>query len=224
MLVFRHAQTFDNYHSIFSGWRNSKLTPKGIAQAQELVSQLKPFRIDYAFTSHLIRAKKTLEIALQNHPKTQVFVDDRLIERCYGMLQGKNKKRLEAKDPEWYAQVHRGYEVVPEGGESLQMVEKRVFCFFEQLKKWLIQNPGNVAVCCHNNSVRPLRCVFEGLTLSEMLEIETPQNRVFVYDLVLPKVPVEGLGGKAKVVWDGMVVPKQVRLSSDMLNVLRECY
>ncbi|MCW4006345.1 MAG: histidine phosphatase family protein [Candidatus Bathyarchaeota archaeon] len=224
LIVFRHAQTFDNCRDLFSGWRDSKLTPNGIFQAHELATQLNSFKIDYAFTSHLVRAKQTLQIALQNHPQTQVFVDDRLIERCYGLLQGQSKKRLEEQDPKWYARVHRGYDVVPEGGESLRMVEKRVLCFFEALKAWLSSKPGNVAICCHNNSIRPLRCVFEGLTLMQMLEIETPQNKAFVYDFPLPTVDAGGLGGKSKMGWAGLVVSGRVRLASDPRNVLRYCY
>jgi broad specificity phosphatase PhoE len=94
LLVFRHAETFDNCRGIFSGWRDSELTSKGLAQAQKIAEQLKEYRIDYAFTSHLKRARKTLEIVLETHPPVPVFIDDRLIERSYGLLQGKSKSKV----------------------------------------------------------------------------------------------------------------------------------
>jgi len=68
LFVFRHSETFDNRRSIFSGWRDPELTLKGVSQAQDIAEQLKRYRIDYAFTSHLRRARKTLEIALPGHP------------------------------------------------------------------------------------------------------------------------------------------------------------
>jgi broad specificity phosphatase PhoE len=115
LFVFRHAETFDNSHGTFSGWRDSELTLKGLSQAQETSEQLKPYQIDYAFTSHLKRARKTLEIVLQGRQSVPVFVDDRLIERCYGLFQGKNKKKMEPENPDYYAQIHRGYGFVPPG-------------------------------------------------------------------------------------------------------------
>jgi broad specificity phosphatase PhoE len=72
---------------------------------------------------------------LQSRPSVSVFVDDRLIERCYGVLQGKNKKKMEHENPYLYAQIHQGYDFAPpEGepeGECLEMIEKRVTSFLE---------------------------------------------------------------------------------------------
>jgi broad specificity phosphatase PhoE len=86
LFVFRHAETTDNRQEIFSGWRDPKLTSKGLEQAQEIAEQLGQEKINYAFTSHLRRARKTIEIVLETHPDVPVFIDDRLIERCYGLL------------------------------------------------------------------------------------------------------------------------------------------
>jgi bisphosphoglycerate-dependent phosphoglycerate mutase len=60
-LVFRHAETFENSHGVFLDWRDSELALKGLSQAQEIAEQLNPFRIDFAFTSHLKRARKLLK-------------------------------------------------------------------------------------------------------------------------------------------------------------------
>ncbi len=98
LFVFRHAETTDNSNQIFSGWRDPDLTQKGLLQAQEIARQLEHEKIDYAFTSHLLRAKRTLEIVLKPHLKVPVFIDDRLIERCYGTLQGKSKIEMQQRD------------------------------------------------------------------------------------------------------------------------------
>ena len=53
--LFRHGQTYFNKKGIFTGWKESKLTPLGIRQAQGIARQLKDKRIDIAFDNTLWR-------------------------------------------------------------------------------------------------------------------------------------------------------------------------
>jgi len=225
LFVFRHAETTDNSRGIFSGWRDPELTLKGLSQAQEIAEQLRRDKIDYAFTSHLKRARKTLEIVLETNPAVPVFTDDRLIERCYGLLQGKSKRKVAEERPEWFAQVHRGYDFPPPGGESLKMVENRTLPFLVQLEEWLRKNEGNVAISCHGNSLRPIRRVFEHLSLRQMLQIENPQNRAMAYALHVHDIKVESpRRSTVKPSWQGILIPRQVKLASDQRNPLQMYY
>jgi 2,3-bisphosphoglycerate-dependent phosphoglycerate mutase len=225
LFVFRHAETTDNSNGIFSGWRNPDLTPKGLLQAQEVAKQLEQEKIDYAFTSHLLRAKRTLEIVLKPHPNVPVFMDDRLIERCYGTLQGKSKAKLADENPEWFAKVHRGYDFEPPEGESLKMVESRTLPFVAQLERWFHQNPGNVAISCHGNSMRPIRRVFEHLSLKQMLQLENPQDQAMEYALHIHRVNVDGSEErKLEEDWQSIVVPSPVKLATDPRNPLKKYY
>jgi len=225
LFVFRHAETTDNSRGIFSGWRDPELTPKGLSQAREISSQLRREKIDYAFTSHLKRARKTLKTVLEAHPPIPVFTDDRLIERCYGSLQGKSKSRIAKERPEWFAKIHRGYDSPPPDGESLKMVENRTLPFLVQLEKWLKQNPGNVAISCHGNSLRPIRRVFEHLSLKQMLQIENPQDRAMSYTLHVHSINVESHRKSiAKADWQGILIPPQVKLATDRRNPLKKYY
>ncbi len=225
LFVFRHAETTDNSRSLFSGWRDPVLTPKGLLQAEEISKQLSKEEIDYAFTSHLKRAMKTLEIALRKHDDVAVFVDDRLIERCYGELQGKSKRKLAAKRHEWFACVHRGYDCPPPEGESLKMVEKRTLPFVVQLKAWLRRNPGNVAISCHGNSLRPIRRVFEHLNLQEMLQIENPQDYAISYALQIHSIQLKSDSERDHIAnWRGIIVPSEVKLATDPRNPLKKYY
>jgi 2,3-bisphosphoglycerate-dependent phosphoglycerate mutase len=225
LFVFRHAETTDNSRSLFSGWRDPVLTSKGMSQAQEVSEQLSKEKIDYAFTSHLKRARKTLEIVLKKHDDVTVFVDDRLIERCYGELQGKSKRKLASEKPEWFARVHRGYDFPPPEGESLKMVEKRTLAFVVQLEAWLRRNPGNVAISCHGNSLRPIRRVFEHLSLQEMLRIENPQDHAMSYALQIHSIKIKsGSERDYTTAWKGIIVPSKVKLATDPRNPLREYY
>jgi 2,3-bisphosphoglycerate-dependent phosphoglycerate mutase len=225
LFVFRHAETTDNSRGIFSGWRDPELTLKGLSQAQEIAQQLKRYKINYAFSSHLKRARKTLEIVLEKHSAIPVFTDDRLIERCYGLLQGKSKRRIANERPEWFAKIHRGYDFPPPEGESLRMVENRTLPFLVQLEEWLRRNPGNIAISCHGNSLRPIRRVFEHLSLRQMLQIENPQNRAMSYALHVHSV---NIGSHRKSIieadWRGILVPRQVKLATDQRNALKRYY
>jgi len=225
LFVFRHAETTDNSRGIFSGWRDPELTSKGLSQAQEIAEQLRREKIDHAFTSHLKRARKTLKIVLETHSAIPVFTDDRLIERCYGLLQGKSKSKVAKERPEWFAQVHRGYDFPPPEGESLKMVENRTLPFLVQLEKWLRQNPGNVAISCHGNSLRPIRRVFEHLSLRQMLQIENPQDRAMAYALNVHNINIGSpRKSRIRVNWRGMLVPRQVKLATDQRNPLKRYY
>jgi 2,3-bisphosphoglycerate-dependent phosphoglycerate mutase len=225
LFVFRHAETTDNSRSLFSGWRDPVLTSKGLLQAQEVAEQLSKEKIDYAFTSHLKRARKTLEIVLKKHDDVAVSVDDRLIERCYGELQGRSKRKLAAERPEWFARVHRGYDFPPPEGESLKMVEKRTLPFVAKLEAWLQHYPGNVAISCHGNSLRPIRRVFEHLSLQEMLRIENPQDQAILYALQIHSIKIEnGSERNPAATWKGIIVPSKVKLATDPRNPLNKYY
>jgi 2,3-bisphosphoglycerate-dependent phosphoglycerate mutase len=225
LFVFRHAETTDNSRGIFSGWRDPELTVKGLSQARQIAEQLAQDKIDYAFTSHLKRARRTLQIVLDAHRAIPVFTDDRLIERCYGSLQGRSKRKVAAERPESFAEIHRGYDFPPPEGESLKMVENRTLPFLAQLKEWLQRNPGNIAISCHGNSLRPIRRVFEHMSLRQMLQIENPQDRAMAYALHLHNVGIESIGESTnKADWRGIVVPEHVKLATDPRNPLRKYY
>jgi len=225
LFVFRHAETTDNSNHIFSGWRDPYLTAKGLVQAQEVAQQLEKEKIDYAFTSHLLRARRTLEIVLKSRLDVPVFMDDRLIERCYGLLQGKSKVEVAAERPEWFAKVHRGYDFSPPEGESLRMVENRTLPFILQLKEWLRRNPGNVVISCHGNSMRPIRRVFEDLSLKQMLQLDNPQDQAMEYALHIHSFDVSEVEEpKRGLNWESILVPSDVELATDPRNPLKKYY
>ena len=226
LFVFRHAETFDNKNGVFSGWRDTKLTSKGILEARKIAEQLAEYKIDYAFTSHLKRTKKTLKIVLQRHHSVAIFVDDRLIERCYGLLQGRTKESVVHENKEFYEQFHRGYDTAPPGGESLKMVEKRVQSFLEELANLLKQNPGNVAISCHNNSIRPFRRLFENLDITQMCATETSQDEALIYSFGLENKCLLN-ASKHRVQdgkWAGVRISNRIKLATDPQNPLKKYY
>jgi len=93
--LFRHGQTYYNKNHYFTGWKDSKLTARGIKDAKKVANKLKNKRIDIAFQTHLSRSKDTLKYVLKYHPECQLVVeDDRMIERSYGTLEGTSHKKF----------------------------------------------------------------------------------------------------------------------------------
>lgn len=173
--LFRHTQTYDNLRRIFSGRRNSRLTPEGIRQAKELALKLKNKRIDLAFRPPLIRCKQTLDEVLRFHPEAEVVVESLLVERDYGELTGKSKVKLMRENFELAVKYRRAYDFPPPGGESLKEVkEKRIYPFCKKLVKMLKRERKNVAICATNNTMRLIRMFFENLSVIQMQTLENP--------------------------------------------------
>lgn len=179
LYVFRHGETHDNINRIFSGWRDSKITEKGVKQAEELSIALKGKRIDLCITSPLSRTKETARIALKNHPDVVFEEDPRIIERNYGELTGHSKEKLMEENPELAVKYRRGYDTPPPKGESMKMVEERVFPFCDELVERIKKNNINVAVSCHGNSMRAIRRYFEKLSIVEELTVENPLAKTY---------------------------------------------
>ncbi len=87
--LFRHGQTYFNRAHIFTGWKDSKLTPLGIKQAKKVARELKNKHIKVAFCSTLSRSIDTLKYVIKLHPECHIIIEDkRLMERSYGDLEG----------------------------------------------------------------------------------------------------------------------------------------
>ncbi len=183
IFIFRHGETHFNEEERFTGWIDSKLTPKGLKDAKKVAEKMKEEKFQIAFKTHLSRSGGTLKEVLKYHPECRkVITDDRMIERSYGILEGKFHKTVIAKYGEKQFDIwHRSYAVSPPGGESIKMVEKRVLSFIKDLMDLMKKGGVNVAISAHGNSIRPFRRYFEHLTVKQMMELENPHDDYFDY-------------------------------------------
>lgn len=193
LFAITHTETYYNRRRIFCGQLNSHLTPRGHRQAERIGKKLKKQKIAWAFISTLARSKETLEPILEHHtvshivkyhPEMRVRIDKRLAERDYGKLSHKSKVVYRRKYPELYRLYHRSYEVPPPGGESMIQVEKRVLSLLREIIALIKKQKMNVLIIAHNNSIRPIRRYFEGLTPNQMMRLDN-RHRIFRY-----KIPV----------------------------------
>ena len=183
--LFRHGETNFNRNKRFTGTVNSRLTSKGIEQANLIAEKLKDKTFQIAFKTSLSRSSNSLKIVLKYHPECKkVIIDDRMIERSYGNLERKYHKTIIKKYGEKEFDLwHRSYDVPPPGGESIKMVEKRVLSFVKDLLTLMKREKVNVVISAHNNSMRPFRRYFENLTINEMMALENPYDKYFDYTI-----------------------------------------
>lgn len=182
LYAITHTETYYNKNRIFTGRKDSLLTPLGRRQAQEVATKLKNRKLGLVFVSPLRRCRQTLKPILKLHPEAQATVDRRLVERSYGKLEGKNKIKYKTQNPKLYHIHHRSYEVAPPGGESMIAVEKRVLPFLKNALKLMRARKTNALIIAHNNSLRPIRRYFEKLTPSQMMRLDN-YHQIFEYKI-----------------------------------------
>lgn len=91
--VARHGETEWNVKGLIQGHSDSNLTKNGIKQAKNLGRELKNIDFDAVYSSDLLRAKRTAEIATLER-KLAVVTQKALRERNFGKLEGKTKENL----------------------------------------------------------------------------------------------------------------------------------
>ncbi len=123
VIYFVHGTTLDNINGKCSGWRQVELTDLGKERAINLGKIRKDTHFDIIFTSDLIRAIDSANLAF---PKVKNIQDARLRECNYGDLDGKDKSLV----------IYEEHISKPfPNGESLKDVEKRIRGFIEFLKE-----------------------------------------------------------------------------------------
>jgi len=174
-IVFRHGESEDNVARVFSGWRDAKLTKKGVENAKSLSKEVSKLKLDLVITSDLVRSKDTAKLVLGNNfPNIKWKEDPRIKERNYGDLNGQSKTEWMKKDPEDTIKWRRSYDTPPPNGESLKMVEERVKPFLDELIAMIKKEKINVAVSAHGNSMRAIRHIMEHMDLVTASTHENP--------------------------------------------------
>jgi 2,3-bisphosphoglycerate-dependent phosphoglycerate mutase len=213
LLLLRHGQSIWNLENLFTGWVDVDLSEQGRQEAMEAGRLLKAEGIafDIAFTSVLKRAIRTLWMALDEMDMMWLPVERtwRLNERHYGSLQGLNKTQtvekhgaeqvkvwrrsydippppLPASDP-GHPRFDRRYAGVPAGelpsAESLKDTLARVLPFWNARIAPELLAGHNVLVAAHGNSLRALIKMLDGMSDTDILELNVPTGVPLLYEL-----------------------------------------
>ena len=176
LILLRHGQSTWNLENRFTGWIDIPLSEQGEKEAEEAGRALRDIKIDEAFTSDLIRAKQTLEIALRAAGQENVPTreDPAIRERMYGDLQGKNKQEtIDEFGEEQVKLWRRSYDIAPPNGESLKDTAARALPYFNDVILPEVKAGKNVLVSAHGNSLRAI----------VMIELNIPNGVPIIYEI-----------------------------------------
>lgn len=213
LVVVRHGESDWNKENRFTGWKDVDLSEKGIREAQKAGKTLKEkgFEFNFAYTSRLTRAIKTLnyildEMKLHWIPVTKEW---RLNERHYGGLQGLNKIETAEKHGEEQVKIWRRSfdtpppmmeknsaehpskdpryaDVSPEElpcGESLKDTVGRFLPLWNQKISKDLQAGKKILIAAHGNSIRSLVMHLEKMSPADIMEVNIPTGIPLVYKL-----------------------------------------
>ena len=228
LVLLRHGESGWNRENRFTGWTDVDLSPQGVDEARSAGRLLRAegYAFDFAYTSMLKRAIRTLNIALEELDRLWIPVakDWRLNERHYGALQGLNKAETAAKFGEAQVLVwRRSYDTPPpalepgdprhEAGDSryagvavpttecLKDTVARVIPYWESTIAPAVRAGRRILVVAHGNSLRALVKHLDGVSDAEIVGLNVPTGIPLVYELDAALRPLKHfyLGDAAEV-------------------------
>lgn len=220
LVLLRHGESAWNAMNRFTGWVDVDLTVRGEEQARHsgellLEASLLP---DVLHTSVLTRAIRSGAIALEAAGRADIpmFCHWRLNERCYGALQGMDRRAVRAQHGEEQFRLwRRSYDVAPppiELGsawdvstdlryadlppdsvprtESLADVLDRLLPYWFSAIALDLRAGRSVLVAAHGNSLRALVAHLDRLSAHEVLELNIPTGMPLHYGLDDDLIPL----------------------------------
>jgi 2,3-bisphosphoglycerate-dependent phosphoglycerate mutase len=213
LLLLRHGESEWNASNRFTGWVDVDLSRAGEEQARRsgrllLEAGLLPTVLH---TSLLTRAIRTGSLALDAAGRAWAPVRRswRLNERCYGALQGRDRKAVRAEygdelfqlwrrsvdvpppplgpSSEWETSADPRYAGLPEDliprAESLADVGRRLLPYWSDAIVPDLQAGHTVLVTAHGNSLRALVAHLDRLSPEEVMGLNIPTGMPLRYDL-----------------------------------------
>lgn len=148
--IARHGQTRYNKRRLMQGRTDEPLNETGIAQAKAAREKIGDIKFDAVYSSPLNRAIVTGSI-IGNVDKSEIIIDDRLIEADFGKYELKNYYLLgPAMMLYWYIPE---FFPAPKSVEKLSEMIERSHSFLKELEQ---KNYENVLIACHGGIMRPL--------------------------------------------------------------------
>jgi len=244
LVLLRHGESKWNKENRFTGWTDVGLTEKGEQEAIEAGKLLRKegYVFDIAFTSYLIKATRTLDLALEEMDLTNIPIKKswRLNERHYGALQGLNKAETAKKYGEEQVFLwRRSYDVRPPEltenderypgkdllyqdlkkeeiplTESLKDTEARVLYYWREEIAPAIKLGKKVLISAHGNSLRALVRYLDNIPPEEIPKLNIPTGIPLIYELDENLKPIKHyyLGDSEKIKEAAEKVANQARV------------
>jgi 2,3-bisphosphoglycerate-dependent phosphoglycerate mutase len=220
LVLLRHGESAWNSRNLFTGWVDVDLTPRGEEQARHSGRRLLEAGAlpDVLHTSVLTRAIRSGALAVDAAGRGWIPARRhwRLNERCYGALQGLDRKAVrERYGEEQFTLWRRSYEgtppPLPPGSEwdvaadpryaglppallprteSLADVGARLLPYWYDAIVPDLRAGRTVLVTAHGNSLRALVAHLDRLSPAEVLGLDIPTGMPLVYRLDAALAPV----------------------------------
>ncbi len=168
----RHCESDHNVSNTIAfddnGSKVSKLTKKGIAQAEAIGEALAKEGVDLIFTSPYFRTRETSKI-IAKATGAKVAVDKRLAELNPGVFNGRNDNERKA----FYGSILEEFTKAPPGGEGLNDAKRRMM---EALLEINSQHQGKkILIVSHGHPLWVMSGAAEGLTSEENADFRYPE-------------------------------------------------
>ncbi len=186
LILVRHGESLWNAKGIWTGLTDISLSEKGRLQSISAAKLLTDIRIDFVYTSKLIRAKETwneMKQVLKNK-NAPVFENKALDERDYGDLTGKNKWEIKKQfGEEKFIKIRRGWNYPIANGETLKDVYQRVVPYYKREIFPKIALGKNVLIAAHGNSLRALIKYLEKINDNDIKKVEMRTGEIYIYNI-----------------------------------------
>jgi|TARA_Y100000310_G_scaffold335411_1_gene417402 2,3-bisphosphoglycerate-dependent phosphoglycerate mutase len=183
LILVRHGQSLYNEANLLTGHVDTKLSKKGISEAEAIGDELKSksIRFDYAFTSPLSRCTETTDIILEKTFSVCDVVNvKRLIERDCGDLSGIDKSEAILKMGERkFRTMRRSFDISYPNGESFDDVTNRIVSWIQE-DLLPLRNKGQTLVVSHKHTLRAL-CFLLGIVNENDVQSYNIPNGNIIY-------------------------------------------
>jgi len=182
LYLVRHGQTVWNRAQRMQGQKDSPLTLQGIEQARRcaaaIAASLDGRKPPPIVSSPLGRCWQSASIIadILGIDTDAIRLEPALREITWGEWDGLTAAEIEQRDcRRWQACIDSAFALAPPGGESRSEV-------LDRAKAWLASLDGDqpLLVVSHGFFGRALRCAYLGLSDSAIVEMEEPQDEVFL--------------------------------------------
>lgn len=156
IFLSRHGETEWNTCNRLQGQLDSPVTPRGRRHISALCTALEGEGIESVISSPLGRARDAAG-QLAAHLQCPLHFDARLMERCFGVLDGKIPQ---PDDADALARIYAGdVSFRPDKGETRKETEERMLA---SLREIAARQPGNVCVVSHGHAIQTLIALLLG--------------------------------------------------------------
>jgi len=186
LILVRHGESEYNAKSLWTGWHDPMLSPKGRKHAKAIALAVSDHGVSAAHTSDLMRAMHTWEIIhdhlSQGQKNIPTIAHHDLKERNYGKFGGKNKWQVKQEvGDEVFGQIRRSWDYQAPEGESLKDVYQRSVPYLHNNIMPQINSGETVMAVTHGNTNRALIKHLDEIADHDINQIEMPHELIVIY-------------------------------------------